>query len=183
MSTKSRSARVRSPSGDSYQRAPGSRSAASRRRAGSTSVVATISTSPRRSQPGRWPWTATLPRPTMAPRSTLVKPVRGEHRLQRLVEDGETGQRGVVRDDEGWIEPDHRAVAHGDQAAPQALLIERPGDVLRKRLLGAPVLHQLDTQHQPTPTDLPDGPIFLFQGVEPGEHHPSHPFSVLDEVF
>ena len=67
MSTKSRRAAPSRDSTESNQRAAGRRSAPTARRVGRVSLTATMSTSRRSSQPGRWPWTATLPRPMIPP--------------------------------------------------------------------------------------------------------------------
>src|SRR3990167_7362782 len=157
MSMKSNPSPARSSSAESYQRARGSRAAASARCAGRVSVTATISTSRRSSQPGRWPWTATLPSPMMAPRRILghsfamtasVEPVPGEHGGERLFEDAEPLERSVLGDDEGRVDPDGGRVRHGDEAAPEALLVERLRHLLRGRLLRQAVPDELDAQHQ-----------------------------------
>src|SRR5215468_7926700 len=122
MSTKSSDGSRRRADAASCQRAPGSRSAHTARWAGRTSVAATIWTSSRASQPGTWPWTATLPRPMIAPRTraprrarpvarpsgaALVEPVLPADRAEGLVEDGQSGEGLRLGDDQGRVD------AHG----------------------------------------------------------------------
>src|SRR6266853_2393531 len=182
MSTKSSASRASSDSTESCQRAAGSRAPHSACRAGLTSVAATISQSRRACQPGRWPCTATLPRPMRAPRRRLVSPMPLQDHAERLVQDGQALAREVLGDDEGRIDPDRGRVGHRHEPAPQALLVEIPGDLLPDRLAALPVLDQLDPQQEPPPAHLPDGAVLLLEALQLGEHDRADPVRVLDQV-
>src|SRR5512144_1770899 len=182
ISTKSSVSAASSDSTEACQRAAGSRAAHSPRRAGRASVAATISQSRRACQPGRWPCTATFPRPMTAPRRRLVSPMPRQHRPQRLVQDGQALAGEVLGDEEGRIDPDRRRVGHRHEPAPQALLVEIAGDVLADRLAGLPVLDQLDPEQQTPATHLADGAVLLLEALELGEHDRAHPVRVLDQV-
>src|SRR6476469_645673 len=182
MSTKSRASWASSDSTESCQRAAGSASAHTARRAGFASVAATISQSARARHPGRWPCTATLPRPRRAPR-LLVPSMTSQHYPEGLVEDGETLAGQLLGDDEGRIDPDRRGVGHRDEAAPEALLVEVEGDLLVERPSALPVLHQLDTEEQAAPAHFPDGAVLLPEAPELREQDRPHPLRVRDQVF
>src|SRR6266704_2350685 len=159
MSTKSRPASARSASEESYHRAPGMCVASAARCAGRASVPATISTSCRRRQAGTCPWMAMLPNPMIAPRSILLEPVLADGGAERL-----------VADHERRVDADRGRVRHRDQAAPQALLVERLGDGLRERFLRRPVADELDAEHQPAAAHLAHAPVFFLQRLVTGEH-------------
>src|SRR5436309_2632218 len=182
MSTKSRPASARSASEESYHRAPGMCVASAARCAGRASVPATISTSCRRSQAGTCPWMAMLPNPMIAPRSILLEPVLADGGAERLVEDREPGQCLLFADHKRRVDADRGRVRHRDQAAPQALLVERLGDGLRERFLRRPVADELDAEHQPAAAHLAHAPVFFLQRLEPGEHDLADALGVGDEV-
>src|SRR2546422_5254253 len=75
---------------------------------------------------------AMLPNPMIAPRSILLEPVLADDGVQRLVQDCEPGQCLLFADHERRVDPDRGRVRHCDQAAPQALLVQRLGDGDRK---------------------------------------------------
>src|SRR5438034_11364868 len=154
MSTKSRPASARSASEESYHRAPGMCVASAARCAGRASVPATISTSCRRRQAGTCPWMAMLPNPMIAPRSILLEPVLADGGAERLVEDREPGQCRLFADHERRVDAARWRVRHRDQAAPEALLVERLGDGLRERSLRRPVAAELDAEPQPASAGL-----------------------------
>src|SRR5262249_38436992 len=139
MSTKSSGASASKRSALSYQRLAGRCRARAACRAGSASVAATIPTSRRMSQPGNGPGSATLPRPMIAPRSIVEvrsgEAVRAAGRFEGLVEHGEAGERGLLADGERRIDADRGRVRHGHEPASQALLEQRPREVLRDGLL------------------------------------------------
>src|ERR1700693_537810 len=143
MSTKSSGSPASKSSGESYQRAPGSRASHSARWAGRESAAATIRTSGRPSHPGKCPWMATLPSPMTAPRSMLLEPVLPDYRPQSLVEDGEPAERGLFTDDQRRVDAHRRGIRHRGKPAPEALLVEGLRHVLAERLLGPAVLDQL----------------------------------------
>src|SRR5213596_1008617 len=182
MSTKSRPASARSASEESYHRAPGMCVASAARCAGRASVPATISTSCRRRQAGTCPWMAMLPNPMIAPRSILLEPVLADGGAERLVEDREPGQCLLFADHERRVDADRGRVRHRDQAAPQALLVERLGDGLRERFLRRPVADELDAEHEPAAAHLAHAPVFFLQRLEPGEHDLADALGVGDEV-
>src|SRR5438876_982447 len=91
---------------------------------------------------------AMLPNPMIAPRSILLEPVLADDGVQRLVQDCEPGQCLLFADHERRVDPDRGRVRHRDQAAPQALLVQRLGDGLRERLLRRPVTDELDAEQQ-----------------------------------
>src|SRR5437016_1121778 len=182
MSTKSRPASARSASEESYHRAPGMCVASAARCAGRASVPATISTSCRRRQAGTCPWMAMLPNPMIAPRSILLEPVLADDGAERLVQDREPGQCLLFTDHERWVDADRRRVGHRDQAAPQALLVERLGDGLRERRLRRSVTDELDAEHEPAAAHLADAPVFLLQRLEAREHDLADTLGVGDEV-
>src|SRR4029453_8473515 len=156
MSTKSSDPAARSAPGVGYQRVAGAWATRTARCSGRASVPATISTSRRRRQPGRWPWRATLPRPMSAPRRILLEPVLSHDHPERLVENREPRERRVLADGERRIDADRRGVGHGDEAPPEAFLVERLRHRLRERLLRRPVAHQLDPEHQTFSADVAD---------------------------
>src|SRR5436309_2477473 len=182
MSTKSRPASARSASEESYHRAPGMWVASAARCAGRASVPATISTSCRRRQAGTCPWMAMLPNPMIAPRSILLEPVLADGGAERLVEDREPGQCLLFADHERRVDADRGRVRHRDQAAPQALLVERLGDGLREPFLRRPVADELDAEHQPAAAHLAHAPVLLLQRLETGEHDLADALGVGDEV-
>src|SRR2546429_6145272 len=174
-STKSRPVTPRRASTLSNQRAPGSRATASLRRAGSRSLTATISTPSLASQPGTWPSSATLPSPMMAPRSILPEPVLPRDGAQGLVEDRQPGERLGLADDQRRVDADRRRVAHRDEAAPQAFLVERPGHLPPQRLLaaaGPPPPHAPPEPPAPPP---PRHPGAFPPSPQPPPPPPSHP--------
>src|SRR5262245_32635028 len=135
---------------------PGSSSAACARRPASGSATATSSTSSRARQAPRWPRSATLPNPRMAPRSrrltnpapptpggsTPVAPVGG-HLREDLVQDGDAVARLGLRQDEGRIDAHPREIAHQEEPALERAEEDALGDLARERLLRAAVLHQV----------------------------------------
>src|SRR5580765_2543832 len=131
MSTKSTDASARSSAEVVYQRAPGACAETSACCSSRASVTATICTSRRRRQPGRWPCRATLPRPMIAPRCILSKPVISDDHLERLVQDRESRQRRVLFDRERRVEANRRRVGHRDETTAEAFLVERLRDRLR----------------------------------------------------
>src|SRR5204862_145278 len=102
----------------------------------------------RRRRPRTWPWTATLPKPMIAPRSILPEPVLPDDGSQGLVQDREPRQRLLFADHERRVDPDRGRVRHGDEAAAQTLLVERLRDGLRDRRLRGPIGDELDPEHQ-----------------------------------
>src|SRR2546425_784357 len=154
MSTKSRPASARSASEESYHRAPGMCVASAARCAGRASVPATNSTSCRRRQAGTCPWMAMLPNPMIAPRSILLEPVLADGGAERLVEDREPGQCLLFADHERRGGADRGRGRPPDQAAPQALLVERLGDGLRGRCLRRPGADELGAA-PPSPAAAP----------------------------
>src|SRR5207247_3460080 len=125
-------------------------------------------TSRRRRQAGTCPWRARLPTPTIAPRSMLLEPVLADDGAERLVQDREPGQCLLFTDHERRVDADRRRVGHRDQAAPQALLIERLGDGLRERRLRRSVTDELEAAHEPAAAHLADAPEFLLRRLQAG---------------
>src|SRR4029450_3162879 len=124
MSTKSSAPPARSPAAVGYQRVAGAWATRTARCSGRASVPATISTSRRRRQPGRWPRGATLPRPMSAPRRILLEPALSHDHPERLVENREPRERRVLADGERRVDTNRRRVGHGHEAPPEAFLVE-----------------------------------------------------------
>src|SRR5436309_10749780 len=135
MSTKSTAASARSSAGVGYQRAVRAWAETRACCSGRASVTATISTSRRRRQPGRWPRRATLPSPMIAPRCILSEPVISHDHLERLVQDREPRQRRVLFDRERRVDADRRRVGHRDEPTAEAFLVERLRYRVRAALL------------------------------------------------
>src|SRR6266581_3047527 len=125
---------------------------------------------------------AMLPNPMIAPRSILLEPVLADDGVQRLVQDCEPGQCLLFADHERRVDPDRGRVRHRDQAAPQALLVQRLGDGLREGLLRRPVTDELDAEHQPAAAHLADAPVLLLQRLEACEHDLADALGVGDEI-
>src|SRR5499426_725390 len=182
MSTKSSGASDRSSAAVGYQRVPGAWATRTARCSGRASVPPTISTSRRRRQPGRWPWRATLPRPMSAPRRILLEPVLAHDHRERLVENREPRERGILADSERRVDADRRRVGHGDETPAQTFLIERLRHRLGERLLRRPVAHQLDSEHEALTAHVTDAAVLFLQLLEAAEHHLAHALGVLDEI-
>src|SRR4029450_9899417 len=170
MSTKSSDASDRSSAAVGYQRVPGAWATRTVPCSGRASVPPTISTSRRRRQPGRWPWRATLPRPTSAPRRILLEPVLSHDHRERLVENRGPRERRVLTGGERRVDADVRRVGHGDETPPEAFLVERLRHRLRERLLRHAVAHQLDPEHEALAADIADAPVLFLQLFRAPEH-------------
>src|SRR5262245_2732720 len=181
MSTKSSEVSDRSSGAVGYQRAPGAWATRTVRCSGRASVPPTISTSRRRRQPGRWPWRATLPRPMSAPR-ILLEPVLSDDHPERLVENREPRERGILADRERRVEADRRRVGHGDETPAQTFLVERLRHRLGERRLGRPVAHELDSEHEALTAHVTNAAVLFLQLLEAAEHHLAHSLGVLDEI-
>src|SRR5260370_7807255 len=101
-----------------------------------------------------------------APRRRLVSPMPLQDHAERLVQDGQALAREILGDDEGRIDPDRGRVGHRNEPAPQALLVEIPGDLLPDRLPALPVLHPPPPPPEPPPPPPPPPSLLL--------SHPPH---------
>src|SRR5712692_8787696 len=118
----------------------------------------------------------------IAPRCILSEPVISHDHLERLIQDREPCESRVLADGERRVEADRWRVGHRDEPAAETLLVERLGHGLWERLLRRPVAYELDAEHQPTPADLADAPVLLFQRLEPAQHDFADSLGVLDQI-
>src|SRR5207247_8791061 len=118
--------------------------------------------------PGTWTW------PMLAPRRLLPAAGLPTDHAQRLVEDRQPGEGGVLFDRERGVDADRGRIAHRGEPATQTLLIERLRDRLGQRLLRGPIAPELHAENQTLASHLAHAPLLLLHRLAPRHHHLAH---------
>src|SRR6266568_5828295 len=125
---------------------------------------------PRRRRP--WVWVITLsPFEPWNVRAVRSLPAAALLELaERVVEERQTLERGVLVDRQRRLEPHVRRVGHGEEPALHAALVDLLHDRAVERLLRRAVLHHLDADEQAGPSHVADEGAPLLHAAQLRHH-------------